>query len=142
GDTIQCYHDRIRDTVLAQLGRDRLAQLHRTLADALAAAGDDPELLAHHLHAAGALDEAFTAAVTAAERATEVLAFHRAAQPYERALAWAEPSARGAPPSRPDLSGEQRRSLLRRQADALALAGRSAEAAPVYASAAEGADEA
>jgi hypothetical protein len=128
GDTIECYHDRIRDTVLAQLDGDRLAQLHRTLADALAVAGDDPELLAHHLHAAGAVREAFAAAVSAAEKAAAALVFHRAAALYERALAWA-----------PDLPGDERRALLRRRADALALAGRSAEAAPVYASAAEGA---
>ncbi|WP_434415583.1 protein kinase domain-containing protein [Nannocystis pusilla] len=131
GDTVECYHDRIRDTVLAQLGGDRLAQLHRTLADALAQSADDPELLAHHLHAAGALKEAHAAAVAAAERAAAALAFYRAAQLYGRALAWA-----------PDLPDDERRALLRRRADALALAGRSAEAAPVYASAAEGASAA
>lgn len=131
GDTVECYHDRIRDTVLAQLGGDRLAQLHRTLADALAQSADDPELLAHHLHAAGALKEAHAAAVAAAERAAASLAFYRAAQLYGRALAWAS-----------DLPDDERRALLRRRADALALAGRSAEAAPVYASAAEGASPA
>ncbi len=114
--------------MLAQLGADHLAQLHRTLADALAQSADDPELLAHHLHAAGALQEAFAAAIAAAERAAAALAFHRAAQLYERALAWAS-----------DLPDDERRTLLRRRADALAQAGRSAAAAPVYASAAEGA---
>ena len=128
GDAIECYHDRIRDTVLAQISAERLVRLHRTLAEELSLGGGDPEQLAHHLHAAGASQEAFAAAVAAAERAAAALAFHHAADLYARALTWAQ-----------DLPASERRDLLRRRADALALAGRSGEAAPVYAAAAESA---
>ena len=47
-------HAIVRDAVLATIGATRRQRLHRRLADALAASGAEPALLAHHFVAAGA----------------------------------------------------------------------------------------
>jgi DNA-binding SARP family transcriptional activator len=46
-------HELVRDAVLATITDTRRGRLHRRLADALAASGADPALLAHHYLAAG-----------------------------------------------------------------------------------------
>ncbi len=131
-DTVECYHDRVRAAVLAQIERPVLAQHHRNLAEAFAREGGDPEVTAHHFHSAGNIERAVHFAGVAAERAASVLAFHRAAELYGLALAW----------SGPDAPAAARLLLLRQRADVLVLAGRCGEAAPLYLEAAAGAEPA
>jgi serine/threonine protein kinase len=126
GETfLEICHDRIRESVSSSLAPDVLAAHHRHLAAAIEAMPEpDPEVLAVHHHGAGDLPRAARNAHLAAERASRVLAFERAAELYARALEW---SAGG-----PEDSPTARRALSIRRADALVNAGRGAEAAPLY----------
>ncbi len=119
-DALETCHDRIRETVLADLPADRLAAVHLRVARTLEASGQaDPEALALHFGAAGQTERAARYAAAAGVRAAEALAFDRAAAFYRRALEL-EPDRKTEP-------------LL---GDALANAGRGAEAAAVYLAAA------
>ncbi len=124
-DTVECYHDRVRATVLAQVDPQQLVIHHRQLALAFEREGGDPEVTAHHFNAAGACDRAVHFACIAAERAAAALAFNRAAELYRLAHAWTDPAT-------------PRHHLLRLRADVLVLAGRCGEAAPLYLEAAAG----
>jgi serine/threonine protein kinase len=115
------YHQRIRECILARLDADRLREHHAALARALANAGvDDSELLFRHWAGAQEWDKAATCAADAAARASAQLAFNHAVELYDRAL-----SLFAGDPAR-------RASFLRGRAEALSLAGRSAEAARCY----------
>ncbi len=118
-DTVECYHDRVRLAVLTQISRTDLVDHHRNLADAFEREGGDPEVTAHHFQAAGVPERAVQFACVAAERAAVALAFNRAAELYRLAHTWSAPTA-------------PRQHLLRQRADVLVLAGRCAEAAPLY----------
>ncbi|HEY0136953.1 MAG TPA: hypothetical protein VGB85_22880, partial [Nannocystis sp.] len=86
-EQLELYHDRIRETLAAQIGPDRRPAIHRALADELVSAGaDDPEVLFVHYHASGQIEAARGAAVRSAAKATAALAFDQAAQFYQRAL--------------------------------------------------------
>jgi tetratricopeptide (TPR) repeat protein len=132
-DAVELYHDRIRQAVLARLEPARLQALHRHLADALEAAAlveareargrADPEVIAEHLLAAGDRTRAGEYAARAAAEAAEALAFDRAARLYRLAL-----ELRSGPGSEDGSARE----LQTRLGDALANAGRGAEAAEVY----------
>ncbi len=131
-EEIEAYHDRIREVIVAGLSAAELKAHHRRLALALeSTAQADPEWLAMHWKEAGNLERAAEYAASAARQASETLAFERAARLYRLAL---------------DLSGavepEARRSLQVNLGDALANAGRGAEAASSYRAAAEGAPKA
>jgi len=130
-DTVECYHDRVRQAVLAQQARPALVEHHRRLAAAFEREGGDPEVTAHHFHAAGLPARAVHYACVAAERAAAALAFNRAAELYRLAHTWT--------PADPGPDGPQPLALLRRRADVLVLAGRCGEAAPLYIEAAAGA---
>ncbi|MCA9716411.1 MAG: AAA family ATPase [Myxococcales bacterium] len=119
--SLECYHDRIRETVLAQLDADTLRDCHRALAHALERA-PQPDLgtIAQHLYGAGEIQRAARHALAAAERAVAAVAFNRAAQLYELAARW--------DPRDPDHA----RALRVKQAHALAHAGRCADAAPLF----------
>ena len=87
GELIEVCHDRIRETVLAGLVDVRVRDCHRRLAATIAAysllqgeAPIEPEILAHHLFAAGDPASARQHMITAASRATKALAFARAAE--------------------------------------------------------------
>jgi len=137
-DTIECYHDRVRLAVLAQVERAVLIEHHHRLALAFEREGGDPEVTALHFHAAGQPGRAVYFACLAAERATAVLAFNRAAELYRLAHAWADPAvASSDPPPAADPALTRLRLLLRR-AEVLVLAGRCGEAAPLYLEAAQG----
>ena len=126
-DRIEPYHDRVRDTVLAQLDADRRPSLHRDLARALEASGRaDPEALAVHHHGAGDDDKAATYAAEAAAAATRAFAFDRAARLYQMALELAP-------------AGPAVRDLQISLGAALAKAGRGAEAGRALLAAATGA---
>ncbi len=127
-EEIEPYHDRIREVVLARLGPEELRAEHGRLAAALVSSGHaDPEVLAAHYENAGDTERAAEYALVAATKADEALAFDRAARLYRVVLAL-----------KPDGDGA-RRALAIRLGDALANAGRGAEAAQWYLDAVSGA---
>jgi hypothetical protein len=124
---VEPYHDRIRETVLSSLSARGMRDLHLRLGAALEAQADvEPERVAHHYDAAGESVPASTWTERAADRAFDALAFERAARLYARTV-----RLLGVRAERGHLVR-----LLGRQGDALADAGRSAEAADAYSSAA------
>jgi eukaryotic-like serine/threonine-protein kinase len=89
-----CYHDRIREAVLADLSVEELRELHGRLGRVLEeSAGADAEALATHFLAAGELAQGSVYAERAADEARRGLAFLHAARWYERALT-SDPSSR------------------------------------------------
>ncbi len=125
-DTVEPYHDRVREAVLWHLDAHRLRACHQRLAVALEAAEQaDPEGLAIHWHGAGDDERATRYAAFAAAQAADAFAFERAARLYRMALE-----------VRP--LGNERRALAltMRLGDVLAGAGRGAEAAEAYLAAA------
>ncbi len=119
-DLLETFHDRIREVAVRRLSPALLRSRHRAVAEALRAAGNiDPERLVEHLEAAGELEEASRLALQAAESAERTLAFESAAKFYQRAI-------------RLGASTGTVSSLSGRLGDALANAGRCAEAAEAY----------
>ena len=122
-DEIETYHDRIRETVVARLEPEVTREHHRRLALALEASGSaDPEVLGVHFLGSGQPERAADYFARAADQAAEALAFDRAAGLYRRAREL-QPDA--------SPSGTIHR-LNARLGDALANAGRGAEAAAAY----------
>ncbi len=130
-DVLELYHDRIRETVTASFSEAFERALHRRLADALVRTDSaDSEALARHFSGAEAWPEAFEHTVEAAANAVQGLAFDRGAELFHAAIAL---SVRLDDPSlEPDLT-----TLRISLADTLRNAGRGAEAAQVYLTAAE-----
>jgi serine/threonine protein kinase len=128
-DRIEPYHDRVRSAVLANLSPAVRRAHHRDLARALER-GDqvDREALAIHFRGAGDLDKAAGYAAEAATRAAQALAFDRAVQLFELALELHSPAVTDT------MSGHRidTRALRVQLGDALAHAGRGAEAAAAY----------
>src|SRR5437773_4863100 len=122
---IETYHDRIRDAVSAGLPADSLKDFHHRLASALLATGGaDAETLARHYMGAGDAQSAAEYAAAAAAKASQALAFDRAASLYRFVL------------NLPVGATTERARLEVLLGDALASAGRGTEAAEVYLSAA------
>ena len=127
-DEIEIYHERIRDIVVSNLSEETLRSRHSKLARVLSATGDaDAEALASHYYAGGEKELAAEYAEKAGERATEALAFARAAQMYEMALGLGSTLNRGSD------------GLKVKLAEALVSAGRGKEAAERFLQAARGA---
>jgi RecA/RadA recombinase len=129
---VEPYHSHVREAVLAAVADDERRSCHRALADTLLREPDpDIDSLVDHLLGAGDRTTAGRFAETAAERADSALAFERAVQLYRLAVELAPAPRRAAARSvtRP------RSALRARLAAALANAGRSREAADVYAAA-------
>ena len=124
---IEMYHDRLRETLAAQLSPDETRGIHGLLVGTLTRRGaDDPEALFEHCRGAGDRHEAARQAARAAAKAHAVLAFDRAAVFYRHAL---------------ELMPRDPAATAWKQglAEALTHAGRPPEAAHVYLEAATGA---
>jgi serine/threonine protein kinase/tetratricopeptide (TPR) repeat protein len=120
-DLIDSYHDRVRETVLANLETEASRECHLRLARVLQDSSDtDPEMLAVHFEAGGDRQAAGQYYSMAGRKAAAATAFEHAARLLSRALT-----------SIPAESDETQ-ALRIELADALANAGRSAEAARRY----------
>ncbi|MBX3219075.1 MAG: protein kinase [Labilithrix sp.] len=120
GEAIAPYHDKIAEATQRLLSSGDRAAIHRSLAETLERhAPDDADALSVHWEGAGETERAAACAYRAAERAAATLAFDRAAELYEKAIA---------------LGGGdvERAILLERAAAAHANHGRAAEAARRY----------
>jgi len=129
-DAIEPYHDRVREAVAARISSNDRRQYHAKLAAALESSGVDEELLVRHQEASGQSERAAATAQRAARTAYDALAFDRCAELYQTALRLGQ--------HRP----EDERAIQERLSEALASAGRGAEAAESYLLAAKGADRA
>jgi serine/threonine protein kinase/predicted ATPase len=90
-DEIECYHDRIRESIVARLPSAVVAGHHAALAAALERDGSgQPELLAVHLEGAGEHAKAGDYYLLAADQAVAALAFDRADEFFRKALAFAD----------------------------------------------------
>ncbi|MDB4970453.1 MAG: Serine/threonine-protein kinase PknA [Myxococcales bacterium] len=129
-DTIEPYHDRVREAVLRHLDAAARKMRHGRLAMALEASKQaDAQALALHFAEAGDREKAARYTSVAAEEAARGLAFDRAVTLYRDALALAPAGS------------ASRRQLAVKVGDALANAGRGAEAARALEQAADLHDE-
>jgi serine/threonine protein kinase len=123
---MECYHDRVSESVTRGLSQDRACECNRRLALALEAQGGaDHEALATHWQAAGDFIKAATYAEKAALKASAQLAFDRVAHLLALAI---------------ELGHADAIALRARLAEALANAGRGKEAADAYLASAEHAE--
>jgi hypothetical protein len=120
-EALSAVHDRIRETIVANLPPESLQARHRELAVAYELEHDvDAEAIVGHWFEAGESERAAKYAERAAERASDKLAFDRATQLFRLTL--------GALPA-----GSRDASRVRRRlAETLGWAGRGAEAARLY----------
>lgn len=124
-ERVEFYHDRIRETLAARIDPTSTRDIHLRLIRALEAhRADDPETLYEHYLAAGQRQRAAACALQAGDKAARALAFERAAVFYGRALELATDTGR--------VTADLRIKL----GEALANAGRGAEAAEAFLSAA------
>jgi serine/threonine protein kinase/tetratricopeptide (TPR) repeat protein len=122
---IELHHDRIGETLRALLPDDERKQIHRRLAQTIEARSfDDPEALYHDYLGAGETARAAFHAEAAARKAASTLAFDRAALYFRRAINLAS-------------AGANVVELKIALGDALANAGRPAEAAAEFLEAAK-----
>jgi tetratricopeptide (TPR) repeat protein len=123
---VETYHDGIREALAAQIAPDAVRRIHGGMVQALVQRRSaDCEALFEHYRGAGDHENASVQASLAAAKAGTALAFDRAAFFYAQALALA--------PASPGAAGWKKG-----LADALANAGRPAEAAEAYLRAAAG----
>jgi hypothetical protein len=130
---LEPYHDRVRLAVVQGTDAASLREIHARLAAALEGADTAaarPEMLIHHLVAAGEAGAAADYALRGARRASDGFAFDRAAELFELALSLGEQTP------------EDGRAIRLELANALANAGRGRDAAPEFLAAAQGADPA
>ena len=120
-DSVEIYHDRIRETALRSIERADLAEIHLALGRALESSGDaDAVALSHHFRQAGEDHRATKHTIDAAEQAEAALAFDRAAELYRAAL-----ELRALP-------ADEVPEIEARLAEALANAGRLYDSAKAY----------
>ncbi len=117
-DTVETFHDRIRQATVSRLSDVERKKQHRQLAEAIEASDlIDVEAAAFHWRQAGVIEKASLFALRAADRAMDNLAFDKAARLY-REVAELDPSRRA--------------EVKVKLADALSNAGRGQEAAAAY----------
>ena len=127
-DTIETFHDRIRETIVSRLDSQVLIAIHRSLATNLERLDSvAPELLVAHYQGAGEHETAADYAIKAADHAVATLAFEQAARLYELAMTLVDAAY-------PDI---QRLRIA--HAEALSGAGRASEAGIAYVNAANAA---
>jgi hypothetical protein len=85
-ELIETTHDRIRELVVAELTPNELSRRHRELAKVLEQHGAEPEAIAEHWEQGRRPQHAAKWAEQAAEQASGMLAFARAAAAYRRAV--------------------------------------------------------
>lgn len=125
---LECYHDKIRESVADALTPDALRRIHGSLAAALSAQeGSEPEHLALHFHGAGDTQRASLYYEKAGDVFASGLAFEFASRQYRQCL-----DLIGADPA-------HFRHVQVKLAAMLASAGSSREAAEVYRAASVGA---
>jgi hypothetical protein len=117
GNTLETFHDRVREAVYEHLPIARRRELHHRLGELLEAENAPHEILFGHFDKAGDIVRAVGHAIAAAEVATRALAFERAASLYRFAI--------GSGIHDPD----HERALRTAMGDALQKAGRPGEAA-------------
>jgi hypothetical protein len=118
GRSVECYHDRIRETVERSIRELERRELYAALARALGGRKEtDAELLSRCLEGAGALEEAAHSAELAGDRAAHAMAFGHASRLYQRARM---------------LDAKPRLRLLEKLGNAFADAGRGVDAASAY----------
>jgi predicted Ser/Thr protein kinase len=128
--SLECYHDKIRESVAQALSAERQRAVHANLLAVLVPLDDaDPEHLAIHAQGAGDRAGAARYAAQAAATASKAMAFEQAALLYGRALELGEHDENA------------RRTLLTSLGEASANAGCGADAARAYLEAAAGATE-
>lgn len=121
----EIFHYRIKKVILAHLSGSVARNLHEQIAYALQQSSHARhELLIYHLENSGQIDQAFEYAIMAAEQASQIFAFARAASLYRTALHLSD-------------APRVRNQLLPRLAQTLTQAGRGSEAAQVYREACE-----
>jgi hypothetical protein len=125
-DTVEPYHNRIREAVVRGMPGAAREPIHDALARALEAHHGEPQRIAYHLRSGGEPVRARGYLVAAADRALEALAFDRAAAFYSEAESVGE------------LADGERRKLLVARGHALACAGRGKAAAAAFAEAIPG----
>ena len=126
-DRVETYHDRIREVLAAKITPDAVRRIHGLIVQALVEKrSDDCEALFEHYRGAGDHENASIQAGFAGAKAGTALAFDRAAFLYGQALAL-RPASPAAAAWREGF------------ADAIAHAGRPAEAAEAYLTASAGA---
>ena len=116
-DTLEPYHDRVREALQARVAPVQVIRLHDSLAQALIRHGGSHAAIATHLELGARPESAVEHLLRAADEARTALAFERAARLRKRALLLAAPS------------GEAHNRLLEQIADDLSLAGFASEAA-------------
>lgn len=120
-DSVEIYHDRIREAALRAIERGTLAEIHLALGRALERSGDaDAVALSHHFRQAGEDHRATRHTLDAAEQAEAALAFDRAAELYRAAI-----DLRALP-------SDEVPEIEARLAEALANAGRLYDSAMAY----------
>jgi len=127
---VESYHDRVRAAVIGELAPKALAAHHGRIAITMERSPSaDPEALALHFLGAGEEASAAQYARAAGERAADGLAFDRAARMYALAVKLGHDDPR------------ELRAMQVAMGQALANAGRGAEAARAYLDACKGAGE-
>ncbi len=117
-ETVESFHDRIRQATVSRLSAAERARQHRRLAEAIEASDViDVEAAAFHWREAGVKPKAALFSARAADRAMENLAFDKAARLYREVL---------------ELEPARRSQVQVKLADALSNAGRGREAAEAY----------
>jgi len=122
-DSVECYHDRIREVLAAAVPEPLRREHHGRIADALSRTDEpDPQMLALHYRAAADGERACHYTLLAAQNAERALAFDQAVDLYRMGLSLVPV----------DRHGE----LHARLGDVLAAAGRGLHAARAYQTAA------
>jgi len=131
-DTIECYHDRIREAALAHLDEGRRGRLHTRLAaafDEVQGKDADAYTMVRHLMGSGNHQRAAKVAEAAAAKAEEGMAFLQSAELYALALQTGS------------YTQEKERRLRLLWAEVLVNSGKGKEAGDLYLVASEGMDE-